>query len=130
MQGHHHQAHFNRAIIEGISMALFDIAHGMIEAGLSIKQIHVSGGFVHSEEWLQILANTFGKKICLINTADASAIGAAFLAMKHLGIIRDYKAWKPQEIKEILPQPQYQSTYQDLFLKYRNLYERVADLMI
>ena len=130
MQGHHHQAHFNRALIEGISMALFDIAHGMIDAGLSIKQIHVSGGFVHSEEWLQILANTFGKKICLINTADASAIGAAFLAMKHLGIIRDYKAWKPQEIKEILPQPEYLSTYQDLFLKYRNLYERVADLMI
>ena len=130
MQGHHQQAHFNRALIEGISMALFDIAHGMIDAGLSIKQIHVSGGFVHSEEWLQILANIFGKKICLINTADASAIGAAFLAMKHLGIIKDYKAWKPQEIKEILPQPEYQSAYQNLFLKYRNLYERVADLMI
>lgn len=130
MQAHHQQAHFNRALIEGISMALFDIAHGMIDAGLSIKQIHVSGGFVHSEEWLRILANIFGKKICLINTADASAIGAAFLAMKQLGIIKDYKALKPQEIKEILPQPEYHSAYRDLFLKYRNLYERVADLMI
>lgn len=130
MQAHHHQAHFNRALIEGISMALFDIAHGMIDAGLSIKQIHVSGGFVHSDEWLQILANTFGKKICLINTADASAIGAAFLAMKNRGIIKDYKAWKPQEMKEILPQPEYQPAYHNLFLKYRNLYDRVADLMI
>lgn len=130
MQGHHHQAHFTRALIEGISIALFDIAHGMIEGGLSIQQIHVSGGFVHSEEWLQILANIFGKKICLINTADASAIGAAFLAMKNLHIIREYEQLKPREIKEIIPQEEHQPTYHALFLRYRNLYESVADLMV
>lgn len=129
MRGHHHQGHFIRAVIEGISMALYHIARGMIEAGLSITQIHVSGGFVQAEEWLQILANIFGKKICLINTADASAIGAAFLAMKNLGLIRDYQQLKPAEVKEFLPQEACADTYQELFLRYRNLYERVADMM-
>ncbi|MEX2235325.1 MAG: gluconokinase [Cyclobacteriaceae bacterium] len=129
MRGHHQEGHFTRAVIEGISMTMYDIAHNMADTGLSIKQIHVSGGFVQSGQWLQILANLFGKKNCLINIADASAIGAALLAMKNLGLIDDYQSLKPKEVKEFLPQKQYMSAYQELFLRYRNLYEKVAPLM-
>lgn len=129
IRSHHLQPHLTRAVIEGISMALYDIAWNMIDAGLDIHQIHVSGGFVHSEQWLQILANLFGKKICLINTADASAIGAAFLAMKALGIIADYQQLKPTEIKEFMPEPEHTATYHELFLKYRGLYKNVGELM-
>jgi gluconokinase len=39
--------------------------------------VHVSGGFVQSEAWLQILADIFNKEICLLNAEDASAVGAA-----------------------------------------------------
>jgi gluconokinase len=130
MRGYHTQSHFIRAVIEGISLALYDIAHSMTDSGLSIKQINVSGGFVHSTQWLQILADIFGKKICLINTADASAIGAAFLAMKELGIIRDYNELKTTEIKEILPQQEFVPVYQRLFEKYRNLYDSIAHQMV
>jgi gluconokinase len=129
MRGHHRQPHFTRAVIEGITLALYDIAQGMIETGLSIKQIHVSGGFVHAEEWLQILADIFGKKICLINSADASAIGAAFLALKNLGIITDYQQLKPRAIKEFVPEEAHRATYDALFSRYRNLYGKVAGLM-
>ena len=129
IRGHHQQGHFTRAVIEGISMAMYDIAHNMTETGLSIKAIHVSGGFVHSGEWLQILANLFDTKICLINTADASAIGAALLAMKNLGLIADYQSLKPKEVKEFLPQKEHTSAYKELFLRYRSLYEKVAPLM-
>ena len=129
MRGHHRQPHFLRAVIEGISLALYDIAGGMIETGLSIRQIHVSGGFVQAEAWLQILANIFGKKICLINNADASAIGAAFLALKSLGVISDYQQLRPAEVKEYLPQEEHLATYQKLFLRYRELYGKVGSLM-
>jgi gluconokinase len=129
MRGHHQQSHFTRAVIEGISIALYDIAHNMIEAGLSVNQVHVSGGFVHSEAWLQILTNIFGKKICLINTADASAVGAAFLALKNLGIISDYLALKPTGAREFLPESEHMEVYRELFVNYRNLYEHVKPLM-
>jgi gluconokinase len=129
MRGYHTQSHFTRAVIEGISIALYDIAHSMMDSGLSIKQIHVSGGFVHSEQWLQILANIFGKKICLINTADASAVGAAYLAMNSLGLIDDYNQLKPKEITEFLPQQEYLATYQQLFGRFRDLYHSVAEHM-
>lgn len=129
MRGHHRQADLTRAVIEGISMALFDITQNMIDAGLDIKQIQVSGGFVHSEEWLQILANLFGKKICLVNTVDASAIGAAFLALKARGVIRDYQELKPEDCKTFLPDPEHMDTYRNLFLRYREVYSRLSSLM-
>jgi gluconokinase len=110
-------------------MALYDITQNMIDTGLSVKQIQVSGGFVQSEPWLQILTNIFDKKICLINTADASAAGAAFLALKSLGVISNYLAMKPSECREFLPQPDHTEVYRDLFLKYRNVYEHVGPLM-
>jgi gluconokinase len=130
MRGYHTQAHFTRAVIEGISLALYDIAQSMADSGLAIRQINVSGGFVHSLQWLQILADIFGKKICLINTADASAIGAGFLALKELGIIQDYRDIKTNDIKEILPQQEFVPVYQQLFEKYRNLYDSIAHHMI
>ena len=126
---HHEQAHFTRAVVEGISTSLYDIAHNMIETGLDITQINVSGGFVHSEEWLQLLADIFGKKVCLINTADASAIGAAFLAMKHLGMIGSYQQLKPKEIKEFVPNDANMTTYRQLFLRYRKLFQAVSGEM-
>lgn len=129
IRGHHRQADLTRAVIEGISMALFDITQNMIDAGLDIKQIHVSGGFVRSEEWLQILADLFGKKICLINTADASAIGAAFLALKAQGAVGDYLDLKPRECKEFLPDPRHMDAYRKLFVKYREVYSHVSPLM-
>lgn len=130
MRGYHRQAHFTRAVIEGISTSLYDIAFNMIETGLDIKQIHVSGGFVHSEQWLQILADLFGKKVCLINTADASAIGATFLAMKDIGMISDYQQLRPREIKEFHPDPANMPSYRNVFLKYRKVYEHVKALMV
>ena len=130
MRGHHQQAHFTRAVVEGISTSLYDIAFSMIEAGLDIKQIHVSGGFVHSEQWLQILSDIFGRKVCLINIADASAIGAAFLAMKTMGIVSDYQQLRPREIKEFHPDPENMASYRKVFLQYRKVYESVAALMI
>lgn len=129
MQRHHQQRHFTRAVVEGISASLYDIAFNMIEAGLDIRQIHVSGGFVRSKQWLQIITDLFGKKVCLVNTADASAVGAAHLAMKALGMISDYHELMPKEFTAYYPDAQNMTVYRELFLKYRKLYQSVAEMM-
>jgi gluconokinase len=125
----HSQAHFTRAVIEGISMALYDIAEHMTREGQPIEQINVSGGFVRSTEWLQILANIFNKKICLVNADDASAMGAAYLGLKTLKVIANYSDIKPATVKEILPQQEYVAIYEDKFKIYRQLYKNVKPLM-
>lgn len=129
LRGHHRQPHLTRAVIEGVSMALYHIADNLIDTGLDIRQVHVSGGFVHSHQWLQILANLFGKKMCLVNTVDASASGAAMLALKELGLVSDYSKLRPAEIKEVLPQDDAMAAYRKQFAAYKQLYNTVAGLM-
>jgi gluconokinase len=89
MTAQHHQKHFTRAVIEGVSMALYQVSRSL-EKNEPIKQINVSGGFVRSAEWLQILADVFGKPLCLVHSDDASAIGATYLAMRALGMIKSF----------------------------------------
>jgi gluconokinase len=125
----HTQAHFTRAVIEGISMALFSIGAAMESSGLLIEQIHVSGGFVESEEWLQILADIFGKKICLINAEDASAIGAAYLGFKASNIIQDYNQLKPSEDVSYFPNAEHHSVYKKAFAIYESLYKKLKPEM-
>lgn len=130
IRNNHNQAHFTRAVVEGISMALYDITNNMMESGLNVSQINVSGGFVKSTSWLQILSNIFNKKICLINSDDASALGAAYLGLKSMGKISDINSLQPQTVTEILPQSQYVSLYNKNFETYRSLYDGLREIMI
>jgi gluconokinase len=125
IRNYHTQAHFTRAVIEGVSLALYSIANAMESSGLAIEEIHVSGGFVHSEEWLQILADIFGKKICLINAEDASAVGAAYLGMRALNLIEDYYDLRPKREVEYLPLEQNNKVYQKVFSIYESLYKKL-----
>lgn len=126
----HTQAHFTRAVIEGISMALYNIAENMERGGLPITQINVSGGFVHATQWLQILSNIFGKDVCLINTGDASALGAAYLGMRKIGMVATYIDLQAKTTKLIHPEKEHFDTYQKQYQLYKKLYSRLSDLMI
>jgi gluconokinase len=129
IRNHHTQEHFTRAVVEGVSMALYNIAESMEQAGLNIDQINVSGGFVHSTEWLEILANIFGKKICLVNASDASALGAAYLGLKTVGKISDYDSLSERQTKEILPDLIAFRKYQHQYRMFQDLYESLVDNM-
>jgi gluconokinase len=125
----HTQSHFTRAVVEGISMALYSIAAAMESSGLSIEEIHVSGGFVESEEWLQILADIFNKKICLINAEDASAIGAAYLGFKAFNIIQDYHQLKADHNVTYIPNKEKHAVYTKAFAVYKRLYQKLKEEM-
>lgn len=120
IRGHHKQPDFTRAVIEGISMALYDIAENMMRAGTTIDRIHVSGGFVRSTAWLKVIADIFNKKLCLLNTDDASALGAAYLGLKTIGLIKDYAEIKIT-MQEILPDVTLHERYQNNFKQFRKL---------
>jgi len=104
---------------------LYSIANAMESSGLLIDEIHVSGGFVHSEEWLQILADIFNKKISLINSEDASAVGAAYLGMKSLNLIRDYYELQPKADATYLPNERNNRIYKEIFSIYGSLCKKL-----
>jgi gluconokinase len=130
IKSNHRQSHFTRAVIEGISMALYDIADHMMNTGLSISQIHVSGGFVKSSGWLKILADIFNKKVSLIHTDDASALGAGYLGLRTLGVIKDYSSLKTETLQTYQPDPERAALYKRNFEVYRNLYKNLNGIMV
>ena len=124
----HTQAHFLRAAVEGVCFALNEVLLKLQEAG-ELSQINISGGFIHSKEWVQILANITGKRICLVQCEDASAVGAAYLTMKHLQLIKDYKDLKPVDATAILPKETHRPLYVQQFRIYEKLYASLKDRM-
>ncbi|MDB5019691.1 MAG: gluconokinase, partial [Pedobacter sp.] len=81
---HHNIADFLRAVLEGVCFALNQVLVTVEQSVGNIEQLHVSGGFIHSPLWLQVLSDLTGKKLLLVQTEDASAIGAAILASRAL----------------------------------------------
>ena len=125
----HGQPHFLRAGVEGICFALRSILESLQGVVSDIEQLNVSGGFVNSPAWIQILADITGKKLCTTEKKDASATGAAMLAMKKLGLIAQYNSLEPTDPGVFLPDQKNRQVYDDAFGIYRQLYGSVKNLM-
>ena len=125
----HTNAHFLRAAVEGICFALKNILEIIEASTQSIEQINVSGGFVNSPTWMQILADVSGKKICLVQTEDASSIGAALLGMKAIKLIHDYASLNPGIDTVIFPNEKNHVAYEKNYSVYKKLYEPLKKLM-
>src|SRR5690606_39845365 len=109
----HGQAHCPRAVMEGISFALNQVAGLLREAGGEMEQINASGGFVHSREWLQILSDIFGMPMHRNNTEDASSIGAALMAARAARNLPTYPKFQPpQPPEDFLPDAGRHNQYQ------------------
>ena len=127
----HEQRHFMRAILEGISYSLFQVGASLEETIGPIQHIYASGGFTHSKDWLQMVADIFSKKVYVTGVADASAIGAAIMGFYALGIIGELEAsagmirvqetYEPDESRHLI--------YRERVSVFTTLYERLHDLM-
>jgi xylulokinase len=82
----HGRAHLTRAVMEGISLALFDAWTALREVvPASPQRIVLAGGGARSRFWRQMLADIFGLPIRPLVTTEQSAYGAALLAGSALG---------------------------------------------
>lgn len=125
----HTQAHFSRAVVEGICYALKDVLDAVQQSSDPIHQINASGGIIKSDIWLQILADITGKKLVVIQNDDASAIGAAFMALKSIRAITEYPVSNPDEIRIFEPDDVNATTHAKNSIAYRQLYLALKDTM-
>lgn len=117
----HTKYHFIRAALEGICFGLNSILENIEKSAFEIKTLHVSGGFIHSESWVQMLCDITGKKMILNENGDASSIGAARWAMKALKMKSVPLNKQDEEI--ITPNPANNALYQKYFKSYKRLYK-------
>lgn len=127
----HKQAHFCRAVLEGVCYALNDVLQAVETSVENIDQINVSGGFINSQPWMQLLADITGKRLALLQTEDASAVGAAFMAVKALGLNGGkYPAQRLNDLSVIIaPDMEKHKLYNKNFLIFKGLYSGLKDSM-
>jgi gluconokinase len=125
----HTQAHFSRAVLEGICYALNDVLDAVQQNAEPITQINVSGGFVKADVWVQTLADITGKKLVIVQSEDASAIGAGFMALKCIGSINEYPSSGFTGFKTFIPNPANAGVYANNFAAYKQLYPALKETM-
>ncbi|MET3980140.1 gluconokinase [Mucilaginibacter sp. UYP25] len=126
----HQQQHFLRAALEGICFALNDVLKAVESTEQPINEIVISGGFISSATWVQLLADITGKKLVMLQSGDSSAIGAIYLAMEALGI--DYKSIADKEAKDrvvVTPNQEAHAVYSKIFPIYKKLYTDLKSSM-
>lgn len=125
----HGKKHFMRAVLEGITFSLYQIGLSLEETIGPSKVIYASGGFIRSHSWLQLLADTFGKPVCITNAADASALGAAILGLyATLSISRLEDAEQLIKVQKIYqPDMQRHKIYMRNFEIYDVLYGKLKE---
>ena len=125
----HTQAHFLRAGLEGICLALNDVLQTLEKSSAPIRQLNISGGFITSPLWTQMLADITGKTLAIVQQEDASAMGAIYLAMDAL----DIKPINAQQLVNnelnIVPDQLNTKTYQHNFVIFKKLYQDLKETM-
>jgi xylulokinase len=127
----HDHRHLARAVIEGVAFA----ARGVVEAAEALagtaQEIRVSGGASHGGIWLRTLANVLGRRITAAGTGDASARGAALLAVA-AATGQDSRAlaaaWAAPG-SPIDPEPGLLARYESQYAIFRELYPATRHLM-
>jgi gluconokinase len=122
----HTQAHFMRAIIEGINYALYQVAASVQETIGAVQNIYGSGGFINAPLWLQWLTNLFGREIKVISSDDASAVGAAMLGLQATDILPISES-APVFLnkQQYMPDMEMHKRYQRYYAVYAGLYDKL-----
>ncbi|MDQ4074841.1 MAG: gluconokinase [Chloroflexota bacterium] len=81
----HTRAHIVRATLEGVAFTLSDVWEALCGEELPEEPVKLTGGITHSPIWAQIVADVLGATLIPIESADASAVGAALVGYASLG---------------------------------------------
>lgn len=120
----HRQEHFIRAGLEGVMLAVLSVADSLKDLAGPAREVRASGGFTKSPLWRQMLADMLGQEIQIPRVTEASALGAAVIALQGLGEIGDWsqlKEWIPID-ERLEPSMRNNEVYSELF----GLYERLS----
>ena len=129
IRAQHGVGHFIRAGLEGVCFALYGVLKKLEAASGHIHTLHVSGGLVHAPLWMQMLADVTGKTVCLLQTEDASAVGAALLYFKTTEQLDTYPSTQKKFEKTLVPDEHNQALYSSCFPIFQGLYTALQSSM-
>jgi len=121
--GHHTKAHFNRAVLEGISYSMKDCYETLKTLDIAPSSAVLIGGGAKSPLWRHIMADMLDIPLRTVENADSS-LGSAMLAGVASGMFADHQEAADKCIRlkdEVLPNPQGAAFYQEQFALYKDI---------
>lgn len=127
----HHRGHAVRAALEGVALQLRLVADALRTAGDGFERLRVTGGFVESDLWLQIVADVLNSELQVPEVEEAVAYGAALLGRFALGRIDDLETVADdfRIARTVTPDPARVARYDDVAASYVDLVERLEPLL-
>lgn len=124
---HHKREHFIRAVLEGVVFGVFSVGVALRDLAGPAKDIRASGGFARSPLWRQILSDVMGRELMVPESHEASALGAAVLALYGIGEIDSLERVKDWIHISYRHEPNLDNTatYLELFDMYERVYHKL-----
>lgn len=117
-------AHVARSAFEGVCYRMRSIVDALDETAGPTGEVRATGGFVRSAFWLQLLSDVLGRPLRLPQASQASAFGAAGLAMLGTGALE-----RLEDVAQLItvaagptPSPEQQQVYQRVYRLYLDIY--------
>lgn len=127
---HHDRRHIMRAIVEGVCFRMRSIYEAVSDTVNRPKEIIFTGGLARSKLWGEVLASILQSPLLITNIEEASALGAAVMAMKGTGYIKDYTEITEKNVNAIYtqyPNKDNSNIYNKLYKIYLDLYWKTKD---
>ena len=122
----HTKAHFLRALMEGIAYNFLQIVEAIEELFGPIDSVLATGGFLKSPVWVQVLADVINKPVLTSAVGDASAVGAAFMAMRAKGIDKKPSISITSDTNtQYSPNPTHREIYAKGLPFFKSLYQKL-----
>jgi gluconokinase len=117
----HTRAHILRAAVEGLIFNAYWIAEGLFQSAGRPQRL-ITSGKVLEDQWIrQVVADVFGLPVVADSSSDASALGAAKIALVAAGVFDLESRWGiAQESAQPL-QPAQHEAYQAKYQRFRQL---------
>jgi xylulokinase len=126
------QAHVARAVMEGVAFSLRHNLETAEQAGAAAHTLKAMGGAANSHVWTQIKADVTGKPIQVPAADTATTLGAAMLAGVAAGVYASFDDAVRQTVsikRTHEPNPENSRVYDKGYKFYRELYEKLKDMM-
>lgn len=124
---------FARAVMEGVAFSIRDCANVVMSDISGDEPIPLGGGIANSRFWCQIFADVLGRPVCRLKNSETETLGDIIIAANAIGlsgIPKDFGKKLAADSEILYPNKEYTAIYDELFLRYKELYERLKPLYV
>ena len=130
LSGSHTRGDIYRALMEGLALEQAMMTNRVAAVTSPIDHFAIVGGGSKSDLWCQIVADASGREVKRLETAEASALGAAMAAAKGAGwyttIAQASAAMSGKPTKTFRPRTKEAKAYRELLAIYTELWPQVS----